>query len=560
MAENILLPSYTGITALSDLGVYALVIPTTEEMFLTWQDGINDNIFVELDGVMYECTPQRLVAMENAMAVGNCAAFGGTGNGEPFIISITTGTDTDGQGNVSTIYAWIIGALNDTAPTQHTVEVYQVEASSTLAVVLKDRSGADVTYEVPNGEIKLNTPSGTQIFTAGQAVDNVPITLDLADGDQTVTAGDGQLIKSAVIQKPATLSPANIVKDVNIAGVVGTFEGGGGGDDIVAGIIDGTFSGSITNAKCTLIRNNIFSGNANLTAVDFPACTSINLYAFYNCTNLSKANFPACTSIATCAFQSCLALETISFPACTYVAQSAFDGCSQVTEAIFPLCTSLGNGAFYRCYKMSVAYFPLCTSLGKGAFSHCSTLNTAYFPNLSIVPSYAFTYISGMKSVYFPAVTSIGASGFFHVHGWTELNSSVFPICTYIGTSAFAMNEDLLSVYFPMVAYMGNSVFYECHDLQTAIFPVCSTIGNSAFYRCYSLTSVYLFSTSVVPIGAETFSYSPIALSSYLNGVYGSVYVRESLADSYKTTSNWSKFANRIVGLTDEEIAAILEG
>lgn len=221
MAENILLPSYTGITALTDLGVYALVILTTEDMFLVWQEGIEGNIFVEFDGNTYECAPQRLAAMDNGMAIGNCTAFGGTGNGEPFIITILPGTNTDGEGNVTNIYSWAVAALADTAPTEHTVEVYQVEASTTLAVVLKDRSGADVTYEVPSEQIKLNTPDGTQIFTAGQAVENVPITLDLADGDQTVNAPDGYLVKSAVIKKPATLVPENIKKNANVAGVSG---------------------------------------------------------------------------------------------------------------------------------------------------------------------------------------------------------------------------------------------------------------------------------------------------------------------------------------------------
>lgn len=137
MAENILLPSYTGTTALTNLGVYALSILTTEEMFLAWQDGINDNVFVEFDANTYECAPQRLAAMDNAMAVGNCANFGGTGNGEPFVVTILP--DTDENGVATGAYYWAIAALTDTEPTEHTVEVYQVEASTAFAVVLKDR-------------------------------------------------------------------------------------------------------------------------------------------------------------------------------------------------------------------------------------------------------------------------------------------------------------------------------------------------------------------------------------------------------------------------------------
>ena len=92
-------------------------------------------------------------------------------------------------------------------------------------VVLKDRNGTETTY--PDVEtVELPTSDGgTQIFTQGEAVENVPITLDLADGDQTVTAGDGVLVKSAVIQKPDTLVAENIRSGVEVAGVVGNLIG-----------------------------------------------------------------------------------------------------------------------------------------------------------------------------------------------------------------------------------------------------------------------------------------------------------------------------------------------
>jgi hypothetical protein len=114
---------------MSDLGIYAIPSDSTEEMFNRWQgnsdNAITGNVFVEFDGVTYECAPQRLAAMDNAMAVGNCAAFGGTGNGEPFVISMIVGTNTDGDGNVTNIYSWAIAVLTDTAPTEHQYRVYQ---------------------------------------------------------------------------------------------------------------------------------------------------------------------------------------------------------------------------------------------------------------------------------------------------------------------------------------------------------------------------------------------------------------------------------------------------
>lgn len=122
-----LLPTGVGETFLSNLGVYAVSSQTTEKMFDRWHgngdNAITGNVFVEFDGVTYECAQQRLAAMDNGMAVGNCANFGGTGNNEPFIVSITP--DTDEHGVATGAYYWAIVALTDTAPTDHQYRVYQ---------------------------------------------------------------------------------------------------------------------------------------------------------------------------------------------------------------------------------------------------------------------------------------------------------------------------------------------------------------------------------------------------------------------------------------------------
>ena len=115
-----LLPSYTGTTVASDLGIYALMIPAVEGMFDRWHGNgdntITGNIFVEFDGVTYECAQQRLTALDDGMAVGNCASFGGTGNNEPFLLSIVSAEGAN---------YWAVGALTDTASTEHTARVYQ---------------------------------------------------------------------------------------------------------------------------------------------------------------------------------------------------------------------------------------------------------------------------------------------------------------------------------------------------------------------------------------------------------------------------------------------------
>lgn len=58
----------------------------------------------------------------------------------------------------------------------------------------------------------------------GAVLENLPISLDFTNGNQTITAPDGYVVKSATIEKPSDLIAENIRKDKNIAGVVGTME------------------------------------------------------------------------------------------------------------------------------------------------------------------------------------------------------------------------------------------------------------------------------------------------------------------------------------------------
>lgn len=98
-------------------------------------------------------------------------------------------------------------------------------------IVLRDRSGAQIQY--PGVErLKLNTADGgtAEFVDAGSIpveIENSPITLDFSGGDQVVTAPEGYVVKSAIIEKPANLIPGNIAEGVDIAGIVGTLAAGG---------------------------------------------------------------------------------------------------------------------------------------------------------------------------------------------------------------------------------------------------------------------------------------------------------------------------------------------
>lgn len=288
--------------------------------------------------------------------------------------------------------------------------------------------------------------------------------------------------------------------------------GSGGGTDAEDGIITRTISGNYTNERVTQVGSYAFYMCSGLTTVSFPACTTISTQAFYACSSLNTVNFPTCTTIGNSAFHACIRLTTVNFPVCTTIGAYAFDACSRLTTVSFPACTSIGGTAFYGCSSLTTVNFPVCTSIGGTAFNACSRLTTVSF-----------------------------------------------PVCVSIGNSAFSTCYKLSTVNFPACTSIGAYAFYSCYSLTTVSFPACTSIGSYAFAKCFRLISAYFLGSSVPNLTySNAYSTTPIAgYSVSTGGVLGSIFVRASLLTAFQSATNWSFFSERMVGLTDEEIAAL---
>lgn len=124
------------------------------------------------------------------------------------------------------------------------------------SIVLRDRNGKEINYhgidylnvKTPDGEtqgyaaydpetlVPENLVSGVKVgdvegaLEVPQAVETT-IDPDFSAGDMEVVPEDGQVFSKVSIPTPSNLVPANIAKDVDIAGVVGTLESSGGSAD-----------------------------------------------------------------------------------------------------------------------------------------------------------------------------------------------------------------------------------------------------------------------------------------------------------------------------------------
>lgn len=154
-------------------------------------------------------------------ALGNHILFDASleDTGEPFLLfSIEPGNMT-GETGVTFI-------VTSDATESHTASVYVYEEPvNGASITLFDDKGISQAYEGVD-KISLLTPEGDrQVYTCGQLPPVIPeLDVDFTKGNQKISAGEGYLVREAILKKPVTLVPENILKDIDIAGIIGKFE------------------------------------------------------------------------------------------------------------------------------------------------------------------------------------------------------------------------------------------------------------------------------------------------------------------------------------------------
>ena len=135
----------------------------------------------------------------------------------------------------------------------------------------------------------------------------------------------------------------------------------------------------------------------------------------------------------------------------------------------------------------------------------------------AIKRSYAFRGQTNLETAYFPDLTSISYGAPQNFYGCMKLREIAMPECV-CGDGA-------------------SSTFQTDDKLETADLGLCIRLGGNDFNGCAKLTNLILRKTSVVTLAStNVFTGTPFASG----GAGGTIYVPQSLIESYKTASNWS--------------------
>ena len=138
-----------------------------------------------------------------------------------------------------------------------------------------------------------------------------------------------------------------------------------------------------------------------------------------------------------------------------------------------------------------------------------------------------------MTNIVIPkSVTNIDIGAFYNC---TSLTSIVIPnSITSINDYTFQNCTNLTSVTVPeSVTSIGTQAFYDCDSLETIVLPSVASMSIDTFY---GLKNLVLMANTVCALNQNITK----------EFIASSIYVPDTLVDSYKASENWSAYASRI--------------
>jgi hypothetical protein len=184
---------------------------------------------------------------------------------------------------------------------------------------------------------------------------------------------------------------------------------GGGGDEALIGLIDGSSTRFVIPDGVTSIRSYAFASWQNLQEIVIPdSVKEIDQYAFNNSRGLLSLEIPSgVTAIPAYMAKYCQGLKRVSAPSAKDVGANAFEQCIALTEVSFPAVTNVVMNAFMRCSSLARIALPSVKIIQSGVFSSCSNCLEYDFSECTSIPSLqnksAFNGINANAKIIVPA-------------------------------------------------------------------------------------------------------------------------------------------------------------
>lgn len=204
------------------------------------------------------------------------------------------------------------------------------------------------------------------------------------------------------------------------------------------------------------------------------------------------------------------------------------------------------NASYALCYCYGLTKISLKsltnTTIGSYFMRNCINLQGLVIPTgIKTINTYALYYASQVLYPVLPnTVTSIGTYSCMY---WQQAIVIQLPSgIASIPNSGLSYAQTVRSLKLPPnITGIGTGGFNNCYSIQYLKIPkTAASIGGSAFTSMRGCIFDFTDYTSVPTLGAGAF-----------NGYYptAKILVPNSLLNTWKTTSNWTSYANIIVGV-----------
>ena len=183
--------------------------------------------------------------------------------------------------------------------------------------------------------------------------------------------------------------------------------------------------------------------------------------------------------------------------------------------------------------------------------SYLSMINDTYGENITKLPEgltsiggYAFYFCSRLSSLTLPnTITSIGSYAFYYCSALSKINLP--EGLTSIGSNAFERCSALTEITLPSTLTKTNTyAFRQCTNLKRVDNYSSAALANGMFYSDTNLMDLIMRSPTPPSINTQTLSSTAIANKK------GYIYVPDESIDLYKSATNWSTYANQIIGIS----------
>ena len=361
--------------------------------------------------------------------------------------------------------------------------------------------------------------------------------------------------------KLANLSPENIKKDVNIGGIVGTFEGDV--DSVIAGLVQGTAT-EVSSQSATSVRSYCFQNFNTVRRIDLPEVTSVDTNSFYSAYNLEYLNLPkyAPTSIGNNTFRGCTHVQTFNMDSSNITSigtdtfyQLASNASSASNLEITPTnAFSVGGNAFkYAKFKKLTGTI---SSLGSNAFEYSSITDGVDVIIASGVNVNSYSFNNCYTTKFHIKIINgyISTSGLAYLSSVSDFELDKDSVITSLTTTAFlglGSNRRNPSET-PISIDMRNSTYT---SLPTQLFSNSSSTHPKYMNVYFPNTVTSVSNQSLISVQYTNFFFTGVPafgsnVLSYTTSV--KLFVPYNNINEAKTKSGWSTYASYIYGWSEE--------